>query len=47
MKQLIDLFKFISSSPLARQRRDDIDPLRTSTNTLKQLVLQKQGEVSK
>ena len=42
-----DLFKFISSSPLARQRRDDIDPMRTSTNTLKQLVLQKQDEVSK
>ena len=42
-----DLFKFLSSSPLARQRRDDIDPMRTSTDTLKQLVLQKQDEVSK
>lgn len=39
-KGAAELFELLSSSPLATQRRDEIDPERTSVDTLTQLVEQ-------
>ena len=35
-----ELFEFLSNSPLAAERRDEIDPDRTAVDTLAQLVEQ-------
>ena len=39
-KGAADLFDLLSGSPLASQRRDEIDPKRTSAETLEQLAKQ-------